>query len=133
MSTCLKCLKVFDTAKEVVSVTSTSQAEPMVTSCSHSASHLPSPDFLPMLEIDPDYIRPDTDPNSRDHRSPSPAQPSFAEFLLSPASDNVGRVVVHFTGAGLVYNTGATFINHFDADPYSAYWQINIFYPFSDL
>ncbi|KAL4064637.1 hypothetical protein J3A83DRAFT_4101029 [Scleroderma citrinum] len=86
-----------------------------------------------MLEIDPDYIGPDTDPNGRDHRSPSPAQPSFAESLLSLASDNVGRVVVHFTGAGLVYNTGATFINHFDADPYSAYQQINIFYPFSDL
>ncbi|KAL4062049.1 hypothetical protein V8B97DRAFT_2026969 [Scleroderma yunnanense] len=86
-----------------------------------------------MLEINPDYIRPDTDPNSGDHRSPSPAQPSFAKSLLLPASDNMGRVAVHSTGAGLVYNTGATFINHFDADPYSAYWQINVFYPFSDL
>ncbi|KAL4073379.1 hypothetical protein J3A83DRAFT_4370671 [Scleroderma citrinum] len=154
MSTCPKCLKVFDTTKgvtlhqaqpqsacnindswhtEVVSVTSTSQAEPMVTSYSCSASHPPPPDFLPMLEINPDYIRPDTDPNSGDHRSPSPAQPSFAKSLLLPASDNMGRVAVHSTGAGLVYNTGATFINHFDADPYSAYWQINVFYPFSDL
>ncbi|KAL4062456.1 hypothetical protein J3A83DRAFT_4193473 [Scleroderma citrinum] len=89
---------------EVVSVTSMSQAEPMVTSHSHSASHPPSPDFLPMLEIDPDYIRSDTDPNGREHRSPSPAQPSFAESLLLLASDNVGRVVVHFTGAGLMAN-----------------------------
>ncbi|KAL4061779.1 hypothetical protein J3A83DRAFT_4040850, partial [Scleroderma citrinum] len=44
-----------------------------------------------------------------------------------------GKVSVYFIGAGFVYKAGATFINQFDADPYSAYCQINVFYPFSDL
>ena len=86
-----------------------------------------------MPEIDLDYIGPDTYSNSGENRSPSPAQFPFAEPSQLYASDDVGKVAVYFSGAGLVYKVGATFISQFNADPYSTYWQINVFYPFSGL
>ena len=151
MPTCPKCLKHFDTTKsvtlhraqprstcnidndwrtEVVSATTT-QDQRLIEGRFPSPFNMPTYDFLPTPEIDQDYIGPDTFSNSRENRPLSPT--SFTESLLPQASDDVGRVVVYFSGAGLVYKIGATFINQFYADPYSAYWQINIFYSFSDL
>ena len=151
MPTCPKCLKHFDTVKsvtlhraqpqstcnidndwctEVVSVTTT-RDQCIIEGRSPSPFNMPTYDFLPMPEIDQDYIGPDTFSNSRENRPLSPT--SFAKSLLPQASDDVGRVAVYFSGAGLVYKIGATFINQFDADLYSTYQQINVFYPFSDL
>ncbi|KIM52849.1 hypothetical protein SCLCIDRAFT_32319 [Scleroderma citrinum Foug A] len=130
MPTCPKCLKHFDTTKKVVSATTTWD-QCIIEGRSPSPFNTPTYDFLPTLEINQDYIGPDTFSNSRENRPLSPT--SFAKSLLPQASDDVGRVAVYFSGAGLVYKIGATFINQFDADLYSTYQQINTFYPFSDL
>ncbi|KIK21714.1 hypothetical protein PISMIDRAFT_12107 [Pisolithus microcarpus 441] len=59
--------------------------------------------------------------------------PSVAESAALLAELGQGHQIQPFSGAGVVFNTGETFLKHFEMDPFSSFHCTNLYYPFAGL